>query len=101
MPDHCHLLVGLNPQKSTADLVRDVKSGSSKWVNDQQLYYGKFAWQTGYGAFSYARSQLEAVVQYIINQPQHHQRRTFREEYMAILEKFDVQYDTKYVFEFF
>ncbi len=101
MTDHCHLLVGLNPQQSVSDLARDVKSGSSKWVNDQQLHYGKFTWQAGYGAFSYARSQLEAVVQYILNQPQHHQRRSFREEYIAMLKKFNVQHDTKYVFDFF
>lgn len=99
MPDHCHILVGLHPSQSIADLVRDIKSNSSKWVNENKHTKSKFNWQEGYGAFSYAKSQLDAVVKYVINQPKHHYKRTFKEEYIEFLEKFNVQYDNQYLFE--
>ncbi len=99
MPDHTHFLLGLNPAQSVADFTRLLKGNSSKWLNESGLLPGRFEWQRGYGAFSYSRSQLPAVVQYILNQPAHHQRRSFREEYVQFLEKFEVAYDPRYLFE--
>jgi REP element-mobilizing transposase RayT len=99
MPDHCHFLIGLNPSQSISDLARDIKSNSSKWINEQELLKSPFHWQDGYGAFSYAKSQLDAVVKYILNQPEHHKGQTFKEEYINFLQKFNVEYDEKYVFD--
>jgi REP element-mobilizing transposase RayT len=99
MPDHAHLLVGLKPDISISDLVRDVKAGSSGFINDKEWCKGKFNWQEGFGAFSYSRSQLDAVFQYIQNQEQHHHKNTFREEYLGFLKKFDIEYDEKYLFD--
>ena len=99
-PDHCHILIGLHPSVSISEMARDIKANSSKWMNKNKWVMGKFAWQEGYGAFTYSRSQLNQVVQYIRNQPEHHRRKTFREEYIDFLEKFDIEYDDKYVFEF-
>jgi hypothetical protein len=98
-PDHLHLLVGLHPDQSIAELVRHVKSSSSAWLNTKGLLPGRFEWQRGYGAFSYARSQLDAVIQYIQRQPMHHARTSFREEYMSLLQRFGVEYDERYLFE--
>ena len=100
MPDHLHLLVGLHPDQSIADLVQVVKANSSKWLNENRLLPGRFEWQRGYGAFSYARSQLDKVVHYILTQPAHHHQKSFREEYLELLQRFDVAYDPKYLFEF-
>lgn len=99
MPDHLHLLVGLQPTQSIADLVRDVKSSSTTWLNTARLLPHKFQWQQGYGAFSYARSQLDAVVSYILSQPTHHQKTSFQQEYRAFLQKFGIEYDERYLFE--
>ena len=99
MPDHLHLLVGLNPDQSIADLVRVVKSSSSTWLNTNRLLPTRFEWQRGYGAFTYARPQLDAVVTYIQGQPTHHDRASFREEYTALLQKFAVEYEEPYLFE--
>ncbi|MGO8765443.1 MAG: IS200/IS605 family transposase [Limisphaerales bacterium] len=93
MPDHLPLLVGLRPDSSLSDLVRDVKAGSSKFVNEQPWVLGRFSWQEGFGAFSYSRSQLGAVIRYIENQPKPHAKQSFREEYVAMLKKFGVDYD--------
>jgi REP element-mobilizing transposase RayT len=98
MPDHLHLLVGLRPDLSLSELVRDVKANSSKFINQKRWCAGRFSWQEGFGAFSYSRSQLGTVIRYIENQQTHHTRRTFREEYVELLEKFKVEYDVKYVF---
>ncbi|MDX5478151.1 MAG: IS200/IS605 family transposase [Cyclobacteriaceae bacterium] len=99
-PDHCHVLIGLHPAISISEMARDIKANSSKWINENQWMMGKFSWQEGYGAFTYSRSQLNRVVQYIRNQPEHHRKKTFREEYTDFLKKFDIDYDEKYVFEF-
>ncbi|MCY7358140.1 MAG: IS200/IS605 family transposase [Rudanella sp.] len=99
MPDHVHVFIGLNPNQSLSDLMKNLKGDSSKWVNENRLTPGQFAWQTGYGAFSYSRSQLDDVVQYIENQEEHHRKRTFSEEYIAFLERFGVDYDPQYVFK--
>jgi REP element-mobilizing transposase RayT len=98
MPDHLHLLVGLRPDSSLSDLMRDVKASSSKFINEKRWVPGRFSWQEGFGAFSYSRSQLGAVIRYIENQQEHHTKRSFREEYLALLERFGVDYDRRYIF---
>ena len=99
MPDHVHILVGMKPSISISDLVRDIKAGSSKFINDSKWINGKFNWQEGFGAFSYSKSNLDNVVKYILNQEEHHKKRTFKEEYLNFLKKFEIEYDEKYVFE--
>ena len=97
MPDHLHVLVGLRPETPLADLVRDIKSNSSRFINEQSWLPGRFAWQRGYGAFSYSASHLDQVVRYIHDQQRHHAVRTFREEYQALLDRFGVQYDPRFL----
>lgn len=99
MPDHVHILVGMKPNISISDLVRDIKAGSSKFINDSKWINGKFNWQEGFGAFSYSKSNLDNVVKYILNQEEHHKKKTFKNEYLDFLEKFEIEYDEKYVFE--
>ena len=99
MPDHVHLLIGLNPANSISDIVRDIKAGSSKFINDNNWVSGKFNWQEGFGAFSYSRSQIHQVIQYILNQEIQHKKKTFKEEYFEFLEKFEIEFDEKYLFE--
>jgi len=99
MPDHIHILVGLKPDKSVSDLVRDIKANSSGFVNDRKWIKGKFQWQEGYGAFSYSHSQLTRVITYIRDQEKHHSRRTFKQEYLEMLERFNIGYDNKYLFD--
>jgi REP element-mobilizing transposase RayT len=97
--DHIHIFVGLKPSMAISDLVRDVKNNSSNFINDKKFVKGKFSWQEGYGAFSYAHSQVEQVYNYILNQEQHHHKKTFKEEYLDFLQEFGIGYDEKYLFE--
>jgi len=97
--DHIHILVSIKPNIAISDLVRDIKANSSKWINEKGYVIGKFQWQEGFGAFSYAQSQLDNVIAYINNQEQHHQKKTFKEEYIGLLQKFNVSYDDQYLFE--
>ena len=99
MPDHLHLFVGLRPDSSLSDLVRDIKAGSSKFIKEKRWVAGRFSWQEGFGAFSYSRSQLGTVIRYIENQQGHHAKKSFREEYVELLERFGVDYDAKYIFK--
>jgi putative transposase len=99
MPDHLHLFVGLRPDSALSDLVRDVKANSSKFINEKRWVVGRFSWQEGFGAFSYSRSQFGAVIRYIENQQTHHTNKSFREEYIELLEKFNVDYDRRYIFK--
>ncbi|WP_460962349.1 IS200/IS605 family transposase [Spirosoma litoris] len=99
MPDHVHILIGMRPNQSLSDLMQQLKQGSSQWINDQRLTGSRFAWQEGYGAFSYGRSQLPAVINYIANQEEHHRTRTFLEEYRRFLDAFEVEYDEQYLFK--
>lgn len=95
-PDHIHLLVGFNSLNlKISDFVRDIKANSSRFINDQKWLNGKFNWQEGYGAFSYSKSQIDKVVNYILNQEEHHKKKSFREEYLELLNKFEIQYDEK------
>ena len=99
MPDHIHILFGLRPSQSISDLMQDIKGSSSKWINDKKLVRGKFSWQEGYGAFSYSNSEIPTIIQYIINQTEHHKRKTFTEEYHEMLKAFDVDFNDKYIFK--
>ena len=99
MPDHCHILIGLNPTQSISSLANDIKSNSSKWINENRIIPYKFNWQEGFGAFSYSKSHLDAVVNYILTQKEHHHKKTFKEEYLEFLEKFNIEYNEKYLFE--
>ncbi|MCE2995861.1 MAG: IS200/IS605 family transposase [Cyclobacteriaceae bacterium] len=97
--DHVHLFIGLKPVISLSDLVRDVKNNTTNFVNDRKFLNTKFSWQEGYGAFSYSHSQLDTVYQYILNQEEHHKKKTFKAEYLDLLEKFEIEYDEKYLFD--
>ena len=98
--DHIHILLGIAPNVKLFDLVRDVKSNSSRFINEKKFVRGKFYWQEGFGAFSYPRSQIDAVVKYIQNQEKHHASKSFKEEYEDFLQRFEVKYNEKYLFEF-
>jgi REP element-mobilizing transposase RayT len=99
--DHVHVFFELHPNSRISDLMRDLKASSSKWINDNNLVNGKFNWQNGYGAFSYSRSQRHDVINYIMNQEDHHKTKTFREEYLGLLKKFEIEFKDEYVFEFY
>ena len=99
MPDHVHILIGYNPIEALSSLVKEIKRCSSMFINTNKWVVGKFEWQAGYGAFSYSKSQIENVYKYIENQELHHKKKTFREEYIELLKKFEVEFDVKYIFE--
>ena len=99
MSDHTHIFIGLKPSIAISDLVRDIKACSSKFINDNKWMRGKFNWQEGFGAFSYSRSHIDKVVQYILNQQEHHRKKSFREEYVEFLTKYAIDYNAKYLFE--
>lgn len=100
-PDHTHVFVGMHPTISVSKLIEQIKSGSSNWLNSKKYVKGKFYWQDGYGAFTYSKSHIDKVVKYVLNQPQHHKKKTFKEEYLAFLNKFEIEYDPKYLFEWY
>ena len=99
MPDHIHILVGMAPEAALSDLVKDIKANSSRFINKNRWVMGRFEWQQGFSAFSYSHSQLSAIANYIKNQEKHHARKTFKEEYLAFLDLYGVDYDKKYIFE--
>jgi putative transposase len=101
VPDHVHILFGLNPNKSISDTVHDIKRGSSLFINENKLVPGRFSWQEGYGGFSYSKSDIDHVYKYILDQEAHHINRPFREEYASILKINNIEYDSKYLFEFY
>lgn len=98
-PDHTHILIGLHPVISISDMARDIKANSSKWINENKWFLGQFRWQEGYGAFTYSKSQIDMVAKYILNQPKHHKKTTFKDEYINFLKKFEIEYDEKYLFK--
>ena len=98
IPDHMHCFFGLKPSLSISDVMKSVKAKSSKWVNESGLLRHRFEWQTGYGCFSYSRSHIDAVIQYIRNQENHHQKMSFRDEYIKLLKTSGISYDEKFVF---
>lgn len=99
MADHIHAFIGLKPSMAVSDLVRDIKNNSSKFVNEKKFVRGKFSWQEGYGAFSYSHSHIEKVFKYIQEQERHHKKRSFKDEYLEMLRKFEIEFKDEYVFE--
>ena len=99
MPDHIHILIGLKPNICLSDLVRDIKANSSKFINEKRWFIGKFVWQEGFGAFSYSKSQIDSVINYIKNQKLHHKKKSFKEEYIKFLTAFGIDYDERYIFK--
>ena len=99
--DHVHILLRLNPDDKISDIVATVKRSSSLFINEKGWFNKKFHWQDGYGGFSYGKSQIDRVYNYILQQEKHHKKRTFREEYIEILKKFDIAFENQYLFEFF
>ena len=100
MPDHIHIFVGYNPNQRIPDLVETIKTDSNHFIKWKGFCPKKFNWQEGYGAFSYARSQVDAVAKYVANQETHHRKKTFQAEYLMMLEKFEVEYKEEYLFDF-
>jgi len=99
MPDHVHIFFGLNPVQSLSNLMQDIKGDSSRWINNNKLVKGRFSWQEGYGAFSYSKSQVPNVIEYIRKQKEHHRKRTFLEEYEEFLKLYEIDFDRKYIFK--
>lgn len=98
MPDHLHIFIGMRPTQSISDLLQDIKGSSSKWINEKKFLKVKFEWQEGYGAFSYSKSHVKNVIEYIQNQENHHKKESFREEYLKFLKVFEIEYDERYIF---
>jgi len=101
MLDHLHLLIGLKPDCNLSDLVRDIKANSSKWINENKLLAGNFEWQAGFGAFTVGQSQIQTAINYILNQEEHHRKKTFREEYIEFLNAYQIDYKMEYIFDEF
>ena len=99
MQDHIHILFGMRPSQSLSDLMQDIKSNSSKWINEKGFLKCRFSWQEGFGAFSYSKSQLPNVIEYINNQETHHKKKCFIEEYKEFLKAFNIDYDERYIFK--
>ena len=99
MPDHIHIFIGMKPTCNLSDLVREIKKSSNEFIKENKLSKYKFNWQEGFGAFSNSHSQIDAVCKYIKNQKQHHKKKLFKEEYIQLLEKYAIRYDSKYLFE--
>ena len=99
--DHIHILLGLNPAVSVSDTVHDIKRNSTIFINSHRFTAGRFSWQEGYGAFTYSRSQIQEVFKYINEQEIHHSRRTFKEEYLSLLERYEIEFDPRFLFEFY
>jgi REP element-mobilizing transposase RayT len=99
--DHVHIFFELPPNTSISKALQEIKSNSSKWINEQQLIKGKFEWQAGFGAFANSRSQRNNVIKYILNQETHHNKTSFRDEYISLLERYEVKYDKNKLFEFY
>lgn len=97
MPDHIHILIGMRPHQALSDLLKEVKGSSSKWINERKFIAQKFAWQEGYGAFSYKKSDLPKIISYVQHQEEHHRKKGFQEEYLNMLKEFEVEYDEEYI----
>ncbi len=100
-PDHTHVFLGLKPEQSISSLANDLKVNTSKWLNERGLCKHKFNWQAGFGAFSYHRSMLSTIGNYVNNQKEHHKKRSFKDEYLDLLHEFDIAFEDQYLFNFF
>jgi putative transposase len=101
MPDHIHFLIGMKPSCCLSDLVREVKKSSNEFIKEKKFTKLKFQWQEGYGAFSYSHSNLDNVIKYIMNQKEHHKKKTFKEEYLEFLQKFEIEFKDEYLFDWY
>jgi putative transposase len=101
MPDHTHIFVGFKPVVLISDFLKEIKVESNEFINNKKWIKGKFSWQEGYGVYSYSQSHIDMVVKYILNQEKHHQKKTFRDEYLELLDKFEIFFEGKYLFEFY
>jgi putative transposase len=101
MPDHIHTLIGYNVNHLIPDLVEEIKTSTNSWIRQKKLSEFKFDWQKGYGAFTYSHSQIDNVIKYILSQEEHHKKRSFKEEYLEMLDKNEIAYGNEYLFEFF
>jgi putative transposase len=99
MPDHIHILLGMKPSCCLSDLIREIKKSSNDFINQKRLSKHKFQWQEGYGAFSYSHSSLNNVIEYIQSQKEHHKKKTFRDEYIDFLTKFEIEFKNEYLFQ--
>ena len=99
MPDHIHIFIGMRPNQAISSLIQNVKTESSKWIKENKFCNSAFAWQEGYGAFSYSKSHVPDVIRYIQNQEVHHKRETFLNEYIKMLKAFEIDYDEQYLFK--
>ena len=99
MPDHLHLFIGYKPKESMSELIKVLKCESTKWIKENGLAQKNFRWQEGFGVFSYSQSHIDRVYNYIMNQKEHHRKKTFRVEYLELLKKFDVDFDERYIFK--
>jgi len=99
MPDHVHLFMGLKPTCVLSDLIREVKKSSNDFIREKKFTKSRFRWQVGYGAFSYSHSQLGRVIAYVMDQKQHHKKKTFREEYLEFLKSFEINHNERFLFE--
>ena len=99
VPDHIHFLIGMKPVCCLSDLVREIKKSSNDFVKEKKLLRTKFGWQEGYGAFSYSHSSLTSVIRYINNQKEHHKKKTFKQEYLEFLSRFEIEFKDEYLFE--
>lgn len=97
--DHIHIFIGMRPTQSVSDLLQDIKGSSSKWINENNFLNTKFEWQSGYGAFSYSKSHVQNVINYIANQEEHHKKESFRKEYLNSFKDFEIDYDENYIFK--
>ncbi|VXB02155.1 transposase (fragment) [Flavobacterium sp. 9AF] len=97
--DHIHIFIGMRPTQSVSDLLQDIKGSSSKWINEKQFLKAKFEWQSGYGAFSYSKSHVENVINYIAKHEEHHKKESFQEEYLKLLKEFAIDYNEAYLFQ--
>ena len=101
MPDHIHIFIGYNLNQTIPNLVEEIKTSSNHWIKNKKLTAFRFSWQNGYGAFTHSHSQIDTVTRYVLNQEKHHSKRTFREEYIEMLEKFEIAFKNEYLFDFF
>ena len=99
MPDHIHIFLGLHPTQSISNLMQTVKGESSEWIKKKGFVRGKFQWQEGYGAFSYSHERVNQIVNYVMNQKEHHKSRPFMDEYRELLEEFKIAFDQQYIFK--
>jgi putative transposase len=99
MPDHIHFVIGMRPSCCLSDLVREIKKSSNDFITDNKFTKYKFNWQEGFGAFSYSHSQLDKLISYVLNQKEHHKKRTFKEEYLSLLKIFEIEFKEQYLFD--